>query len=97
MAPATAEGITSTPSGGTIKHSWVVTLKPRTTERDDASAASSVCLLESRDTHATMGTVLVLTTAPTYRHDLVGQDTLMLIAGKQGGIEGDRQLGNSVP
>lgn len=36
-----------------------------------------------------MGSVLVLTTAPTYRPDLVGQDALMLIAGKQGGIEGD--------
>jgi MOSC domain-containing protein YiiM len=40
-----------------------------------------------------MGTVLALTTAPAYGADLVGQDTVTLVAGHQGGIEGDRHIG----
>ena len=40
-----------------------------------------------------MGTVLALTTPPADGAELISQDTVTLVAGAQGGIEGDRHIG----
>lgn len=40
-----------------------------------------------------MAQVLALTTAPSYGADLVAHDAITLIEGDQGGIEGDRHVG----
>jgi MOSC domain-containing protein YiiM len=40
-----------------------------------------------------MATVLALSTAPAYGSDLVARESISLIGGKAGGVEGDRHLG----